>query len=260
MDIGTDIDEPFRFWGRHTLDTPTAEGATQRIVSWVPHRDLAFTWDIAGVDTQVGVQITVNDAGESCTVLVRHDVSDTLPFIRERELIDDHWRLAMGNLMCYLAGGDGIVLPDFTDPTPVVQLSIEIDAPRDVVFQTLVTPSLVNQWLGSTTTIVEPHVGGRFVVGWQYQVDGRDVAGGPTHILEYIENERLTLDWPDWRGDVTVTGQTITFVLHDRDGKTQVDFTHSGFTRTTDISDYPFGWVYFLGLLRDVAVKTRLSR
>ena len=161
-------------------------------------------------------------------VVVRHDIGDTLPFVRERELIDDYWRWAWAISLSYLAGGSGIVLPDFTDPTPVVRLSIEIDAPREVVFHTLITPALVNQWLGSTTTIVEPRQGGRFEVGWKYKVDGRDVVGGPTRILEYVENERLTLDWPDWRGDPTVTGQTITFALHDIHGKTRVDFTHPG--------------------------------
>jgi uncharacterized protein YndB with AHSA1/START domain len=264
VDIGVDVNGAYRFWGRHSLDTPTADTATQHIVTWIPGKDLAFSWNIAGVDTQVAIQIAEQPAkgeesDQTCLVTVRHDISDTLPLARERELIEDHWRLAIGNLMSYLAGGSGIVLPDYTDPAPVVHLHIDIQAPRDVVFRALTTPSLVNQWLGSTTTIVEPHQGGRFEVGWKYQVDGRDVVGGPTRILEYVENERLTLDWPDWRGDTTVTGQTITFVLHEHNGGTRVEFTHAGFTRTTDISDYPFGWLYFLGALRDVTVQSLTS-
>ena len=31
---------------------------------------------------------------------------------------------------------------------------------------------------------------------------------------------------------------------------TRVTFIHAGFSRTTDISDYPFGWVWFLDQLK----------
>ena len=36
------------------------------------------------------------------------------------ELVDDLWRLTLGNLQAYLRGGDGIVLPDYTDPNPEI--------------------------------------------------------------------------------------------------------------------------------------------
>ena len=256
VDIGENVDGPFRFWGRHSLETPTAALATQRILARTADTLLRFSWTIAGVNTVVAVRLAPSDDGQSCQLHLQHEVNGALGGVRERELIDDHWRFVMGNLTSFLSGGAGIVLPDFSDPTPVVKQSIMINAPRDVVFQTLVTPELVNQWLGSTTTVIDPRAGGRFEVGWTYKIDGRDVVGGPTRIVEFVENERLTLNWPDWRGDKAVPEQTISFVLHDVDGKTRVDFTHAGFTRTTDISDYPFGWVYFLDQLHKVAERT----
>ncbi len=277
LDIGAAVDAPFRFWGKHTLDTPTADHATQRIVRWVPANALAYSWTIGGVDTEVSITLTAEsptteggdhgaDASTTTTrtsgpaertkLLLRHRVASALPYPRERELIDDHWRLVCGNLAMHLSGG-GVVLPDFSDPTPEVRQVLMIDAPRDVVFRTLITPALVNQWFGTKVAVVEPRVGGLYETGWRYTIDGRDVVGGPTHIIEYVENERLVLDWPDWRGDMTVSGQTICFSLESVGTQTRLTFVHAGFGRTTDLSDYPFGWSEFLGNLTEVATARR---
>lgn len=253
VNIGSRAGEPYAFWGRHTLETPTRDQATQRIAAIERNRTLAFTWVIAGVETHVAMALS--EEGEACRLLLRHTVHGTLPFRRERELIDDHWRYVFGNLAAYLAGGSGMSLPDFSDPAPVVRQTCLIDAPREVVFRTLITPALINQWFGSTSAVVEPREGGRYTLGWQYTIDGRDVTGGPTRILALAENARLTLDWPDWRGDDTVTGQTITFALEAVGEQTRLTFEHAGFLRTADISDFPFGWAWFIAQLSDVAAK-----
>ncbi len=253
VEVGNQAEESFAFWGRHTLETPTRADATQRITELTTNRTLAFNWTIAGVETHVA--IALSEEGGACRLLLHHTVHGTLPFPRERELIDDHWRYVFGNLAAYLAGGSGISLPDFSDPAPEVRQVIVIDAPRDVVFRTLITPELVNQWFGAKAAVIEPQAGGRYEVGWQYKIDGRDVIGGPTRILEFVEDERLKLDWPDWRGDHTVTGQTITFDLETVGEQTRLTFVHAGFGRTADISDFPFGWVWFISQLQEVATK-----
>ncbi|MEQ1691627.1 MAG: SRPBCC family protein [Gemmatimonas sp.] len=251
VDIGDHVGASFRFWGCHTLDTPTAAQATQRISAWSRDRALAFTWQIAAVETEVAIAISAE--GDGSRLLLHHTVSGTLPFPRERELLDDHWRYVFGNLAMHLAGGSGISLPDFSDAQPEVRQTILIDAPRDVVFHTLITPELVTQWFDAKSSVVEPRVGGRYELGWKYQVNGRDVVGGTTRIVEFVENERLVLDWLDWRGDASVTGQTITFQLETVGVQTRVTFVHAGFQRTADIGDYPFGWTYFVGKFKAVA-------
>ena len=45
------------------------------------------------------------------------------------------------------------------------------------------------------------------------------------------------------------------FDLTPEDGGTRVDFVHAGFERAEDVSDYPFGWVWFLSRLREVATE-----
>jgi hypothetical protein len=43
--------------------------------------------------------------------------------------------------------------------------------------------------------------------------------------------------------------QKVTWLVEDRGGKTMV---HDGFVRAVDISDHPFGWGEFVGMLRGI--------
>jgi uncharacterized protein YndB with AHSA1/START domain len=237
----------YRFWGRHTLGAPADGDARQSISRLDPGRALAFSWMLYGVPTTVEMALAAD--GDHTRLTLHHHVDGDLPTPRQKELISDHWKLAFGNLAAHLAGGSGIVLPDYTDPTPEVRLTVTIDAPREAVFRALVEPDMLRRWFDAAEPVVEPRIGGRYSLGWKYQVDGVDVEGGPTRILEYVPNERLVLDWPDWRGDKTVNGQRITFHLESEGNGTRVTFVHSGFDRPADMSDYPFGWVYFIDKL-----------
>jgi len=250
----------YRFWGRHTYGVPRAEQATQRITRLQSASLLAFSWSID--DTRSEVTITLAAApvdaasvgsgnpGHAATQLtLRHEFAAIPTVARAKDLIDDLWRMTLGNLDAYLRGGAGIVLPDFTDPHPEVRASIYIDAPRTEVFQALIEPEKLNKWL-ATAASVEPRIGGRYSYGWNYPVEGRDVAGGPTRILEIVPNEKLVTDWPDWRGDATVPNTTVTWLLESVGKGTRVTVIHSGFTRTTDISDYTPGWAEFLEKLK----------
>lgn len=107
--------------------------------------------------------------------------------------------------------------------------------------------------MGAPAPVVELEVGGRYELGWTYQVDGRDVSGGPMRILDLVPNERLVVSWPDWRGDAAVPMQSITWLLGSEGTGTRVTLIHAGFTRTVDFSDYPFGWGHFMAELARVA-------
>jgi uncharacterized protein YndB with AHSA1/START domain len=237
----------YRFWGKHTLGTPRKGSATQRITRLEQGRVLAFSWMVYGVDTQVTLALA--SEGDGSRLTLHHEIKGELPLPRPKELIDDHWRLAFGNLTAFLADGTGLLLPDYTDPSPEIRMKLTINAPPEVVFQALITPESINQWFGTQSAEVDPRPGGKYLLSWKYQVDGRDVMGGPTKILELVPGQKLVLDWPDWRGDASVSGQTITFLLKPAGKGTELTFVHAGFSRTADISDYGFGWPYFLGLL-----------
>ncbi len=249
---------PFRFWGRHTLGMPTKDQATQVLTGYEPDRRIAFSWSINGIASEVTWAIEPREGGS--TFKITHAFAAPLGGTRSHELVDDLWRLAAGNLMAHLSGGDGILLPDFADRSPVVRFSLFIDAPPERVFQTITDPALINQWFQTQSADVDMRVGGRYATNWTYKVDGRDVQGGPTTILELVPGRKLVLDWPDWRGDATVSSQRISFELQPEGDGTRLDFMHAGFDRPTDVSDYPFGWKYFLGELTRVATAPAGSR
>ena len=247
----------FRFWGKHTLGTPKQSDATQTIKKLSPPDTVSFDWRLLGRDSTViwSAYEEKGDDGALKTKLKVTHAFDRLPDgARAKEQIDDLWRLHCGNLGAWLKDGEGMLLPDFNDPNPEVRQTIVINAPREKVFAALTTPEHLRQWFWAPDPQVEPRVGGRYSLGWSYEIGGAKVDGGPTKILEFVPNEKLVTDWPDWRGDSTVPVQKVEWRLEDAgSGRTKLTIIHSGFTRAADMSDYPFGWAGFAGALKDVA-------
>ncbi len=239
----------YRFWGKHTIGTPAEGEATGRIISLVPERELKFIWTPFGVRSEVTITLTPADG--TTTVSIEHHLDGPIDQPRPKELIDDWWRLSLGNLMVHTTGHGKVMRPDFSDPNPQVRLSIVIDAKPEKVFGALIEPEQLNKWLAKDATI-EPRVGGRFDLGWKTDPDiGHE--GEAMEILELVPNEKLTISWPDWRGDTSVPAQSVTWQLEPEGNGTRVTLTHTGFTRAVDVSDYPFGWGHFLSEMAKVA-------
>jgi hypothetical protein len=80
--------------------------------------------------------------------------------------------------------------------------------------------------------------------GWHYTVEGRGVDGGPTRILELVENHKLVTDWPDWRGDPAKPSTRVTWLLEPLAGgkRTRLTIVHDGFAHAADRGDYQQGW------------------
>jgi len=242
----------FRFWGRHSYGTVDAVNATQRVTCFEPPSALGFTWRFEDAPSEVTVTATPAEPdtdGARTALEVRHAFPARLTTPWSEELVDDLWRLTLGNLSAYLRGGDGIVLPDYTDPNPEIRLSIIINAPRERVFRALIEPEAMNAWVAAAAD-VDPRIGGHYGYGWTYKIGERDVVGGPTTILDLVPNQRLVTDWLDWRGDETRPPTRVAWLLDDVPGGTRVTLVHGGFARVVDQSDYPFGWVYFMGKLK----------
>lgn len=241
----------YRFWGRYSYGTVSREAATQRVTEFEPPQRLGFTWRLHGENSEVSLSLAPDqeEANQGGTRLNGVHRFARAPAIgRARELVDDLWRIHCSNLHAYLTGGAGITRPDFTDPNPEVRASILIEAPVERVFASFLDPAMLDRWI-ATEARVEPHVGGRYSYGWRYAIGDREVEGGPTHILELVENRKLVTDWPDWRGDPEVPTQRVTWLFEPVGGHTRVTVVHEGFVRAVDISDYPFGWASFLAAL-----------
>lgn len=219
---------------------------------------LTFAWRLHDAASRVEWTLTPEDGKTKFAVRHRFDAAPAIP--RAKDMVEDLWRLHVTNLQAFLEKGAPEIMLDFADPTPKVDISIWIDAPRAKVFKALMDPQWLhawvnNEWVETHKTIVEPRVGGAYKYGWKYEVAGRPVDGGPTKILELVENERLVTDWADWRGDPEVPPQRITWALKDENGGTRLTMVHDRFLRVVDVSDYGGGWRYFLGAIKRVAEK-----
>jgi len=224
------------------------------LTGFQPDQLMSWDWPLHQVVGEVTLTVLPKDEPGECRVEARCNFPSWPLLPRARELVDDLWRFHLGNLKTLSEGGDGVILPDFSDPALEVRQTIYIEAARSRVFQALLDPTLLARWTYGEP-VVEARQGGRYSYGWAYEHDGKQVAGGPTRILELVENERLVTDWPDWRGDASNDGQKITWLLEDCGSGTNLTLIHDGFARASDISDFPFGWSGFLEMIRDVCVS-----
>ena len=255
VEVEPEVGGAFRFWGRHTYGTPGPDDATQALVRLEPPGALSFSWRLLERNSEVTwvVEEKSADAGTGTYITVRHDF-DAFPAIgRAAELIDDLWRIHTGNLCFFLNGETDMYRPDFSNPDPEVRCAIVIDAPPAAVFRALVEPGHIRAWFPAPNPVVEPRVGGKYGFGFSFEQDGRKIEPPPMEILEFVENEKLTITWPDWRMDPAVPDQRVSWQLEDLGGRTRLTLRHTGFTRAVDVSDYPFGWQEFLGKIRGVA-------
>ena len=245
----------FRFWGRYTVGTPKQADATGTVTDIEPDARLAFDWLLFGVPTHVTITLDPEDTeqGPATKVAVRHVLDGAIDQPRPKELVDDWWRFALGNLMAHTSGHGQVMRPDFGDPSPEIRLSMTIDAPCEKVFRALIEPEALNQWLAKDAT-VEPRVGGRFDMGWKQDAN-IEHEGGAMEILEFVPNEKLKISWPDWRGDTSVPMQSVTWLLEPQGSDTVATIVHAGFTRAVDFSDFPFGWGHFMSEMAKVAVN-----
>jgi uncharacterized protein YndB with AHSA1/START domain len=251
VEVEPRIGGAYRFWGKHTYDAPSRAHATQKITRFEPGRSIAYTWRIHDRDSEVSLVVGAEAENADASVLTGEHAFAQAPAInRAREMVDDLWRLNWGNLSAHLAGGQGKLLPDYSSDKTSIELSIYIDAPPSAVFRALINPEKVQAWFG-VPAAVDARVGGT----WHLKMPvGKEMQEAPPlDILEFVENERLAISWPDWRGDKDVPSQRVRWILKAEGNGTRVEFTHDGFVRVVDMSDYPFGWSYFLSRITQVA-------
>jgi uncharacterized protein YndB with AHSA1/START domain len=251
----------YQFWGKATLGAPQkASDASQVLTHFEAGKSLAFGWTLYGQSSEVGYVLSPGEAPDTTTLTLRHLVHGALPFRSPKDVIDDVWKIHFANLAEHLRGRTGaVVLADFTNPKPEVRVSIEIAAPPAKVFRALLEPALMNQWLFGAAVVDKAK--GVYSYGWKYDYEGKSVLGGPTRILEMVENERLVTDWPDWRGDETKPVTKVTWTLEPLDGgsRTRVTLVHDGFEHMADRSDYLSGWAGFLDGLVEVVLRPFVS-
>lgn len=229
-------DGRYAFWGRYTPDAPDEEQGQHPLTSWQDEREIGYTWPLRGCETQV--TISLSEQGNGTLVTVKH--AGLLERDAGQSSFFDFWQLTMENLRRWVAGKQAPIRHDYSTPSyGNVHLSVEIDGPREAVFDALINPATLNRHFADNAT-VEPYVGGRYDFGWE----GME----PLKILELVPNEKLAYSWDfDEGGPSTV----VTWTLQGSGGHTSLTIVHSGFgEQLTD--EYSAGWLNDLSLIKSL--------
>lgn len=119
------------------------------------------------------------------------------------------------------------------------ELSVEIKATKEAVWDALTVPSEIVKWLAPIAE-VQPGVGGKIEIGWAEDMKGS------SEILEWQPNEKLTKD--------AGRGQRIEFTISGEGGTTTLRLVQSGFSADASFDDEfestRGGWLTFFTILR----------
>jgi uncharacterized protein YndB with AHSA1/START domain len=225
----------YDFWGRFTPGAPDRDGGRHPLLQAQAPNALSYRWRHQDVDSIVDVRLVPR--GAETAVIVQHFAPG--PDGAERAdapIAEDFWFLSLENLRRAVDGrDDAVVRLDFTAAMlGDVTHTIEIDASPEAVFKALIEPEQMNRWIASNA-VVEPHVGGRYELGWGY---------GPVKILELVPNRRLAV--VDEESPEGGSPNVLTWTLEGSEGRTRLTLVHSGFAPDHDNSGLYTGWLNFM--------------
>jgi uncharacterized protein YndB with AHSA1/START domain len=223
----------YAFWGR---DVPkTRDGGSQRLLDAEDDRRLRFAWEQDGTDTEVEILLEPDGDGTALTLTQTEspDWDGDIAGVR------DFWYRGVVGLTEHVEGRPPALRHDFsTSRSGEARVEIDIDAPIDRVFASLIEPEQVERWFGTTSTPdIEPRVGGRYDLGWDH---------GPIKILEIDPPRVLAYGWSNEGEADTV----VRWELEGSEGGTHLTLVHSGFADGRPADGYQVGWTSLL-----VAIK-----
>jgi uncharacterized protein YndB with AHSA1/START domain len=227
----------YDFWGRFTPEAFTREQGHHPVLSFEAHQQLRYAWRLRDLDTTVDLRLK-RRAAHTLVVVHHHDAP------RSHDIgaatLEDFWFLSLENLRRHLDGRSDIVRCDFSAIRPGdIYHTLEIDGPREAVFDALIRPEQLNRWIASQAT-VEPRVGGRYDLGWAQQA-------GALKILDITPNEKLALEWPEGERSTVVT-----WTLEGSGGKTRLTLVHSGFAPDEPTGGLNAGWLNFMSWVKSI--------
>jgi uncharacterized protein YndB with AHSA1/START domain len=234
-DADVDLDAGrFAFWGR---GVPQGERGRHRLVTAEPDRLLAFTWTLDGTETEVRIELATS--GGHTELTLRQDRMPTLDELMApqgrrdgRHSMHTFWGLALVGLAEHLAGRASTLRADFgPGRSREIRAELDIAAPPDRVFASLVDPEQVERWFGWAPEI-DPRVGGRISFG----LDGEISEFEPGEVLVYADGAGAVVRWE----------------LSGSAGGTHLTFVQSGFgdDELDSAAQHEAGWLAGLAELR----------
>ena len=132
--------------------------------------------------------------------------------------------------------------------TTSVTLTRFIKAPRRKVYDAWLRPEVLKQWMGGPTTLVpvfesDARVGGKYHL--EMQSVPADGSTGKRYLVdgtyqEMVPGEKLVFTWIS---ATPVTGDSLVTVLfRDKDGGTEMTFTHERFASPEAAEQHRKGW------------------
>ena len=211
-----DLPERYEFWGRYT---PDGELAHQRLL-YADDHILRFIWTLGGEDTTVEIHVEPDGADASVVSVsqTHFDFQQALAESSSLSVIQTFWVFSLGNLVDFLEGRGVGYRCDFTSSD--LRAELEINAPRERIYEALVDSDQISAWSGFPIGI-EPWVGGRFAMGGLDE-PLRDQIGDAARIVALEPARKMSVDFGD--------GGVSTWELEDSQGKTRHTFVQSGFS------------------------------
>lgn len=224
----------YDFWGRFTPEVPDRNQGRHPLLTVQSDRQLKFGWKVRGTETTVEFSLEPQGQNTKLTLL-----QEGLPQRQTSQYsFADFWDVSLENLRSWAERKTVGERCDFSVPKRGnVRLSIDISAPRETVFETLVNPEQLERYIAEKAT-VEPRVGGRYSFGWKND--------GPIKILDLVPNEKLSYSWVYKDEPETV----VMWTLEGSGGKTRLVLVHSGFAPDRVSEDYGTGWLGFLNRIK----------
>ena len=112
-----------------------------------------------------------------------------------------------------------------------IEHSIRIKASAKVVFNALVTPSLIKQWWYVQTAIVMPELGGVYALAWGESIDRPDYLT-VSRLTEYEFGKKLSMTYESYyspHGNLPFDAQLVaSLTLHEEEGETIVKVLQTG--------------------------------
>lgn len=216
-----DVELPhhYRFWGRYV---PGGEAPRQTLIG-ATDTSLRFEWLLGEVPSVTTISLRpIDDLATAITVAqAGFDSADVGPLGQ----LQTFWALALANLVDLVEERSTTPRADLTDAE--LRAQVDIAAPPDAVFDSLVASEKVSAWFGFPIEI-EPRQGGRF---------------GSGRIVEWDPDRSMSVDFPG-------TG-VATWTLDGSGGHTRLTIAQSGF----DPGEPPYA--SWMGVLSGIAELRR---
>ena len=136
----------------------------------------------------------------------------------------------------------------------VVDLTIDIDATLDEVWQALTTGEGIARWFAPYAAVT-PGVGGSVSIGW----DPKEMWDTPVTVWEPLRRMQTASEMPSKDG--RIVRLAVDYYLEAQGGKVRVRLVHSGFDDSDSWDGYidglDAGWTYFLFNLKHALERHR---